>query len=173
MLCNALSMVLIFASLMSLSERVQKTCHYAIAVLLSGTLLASYIFQMFSTGEPMAFLRCALMAIAAIGPSCQELDRVRFREYQRQCATLTAIYCGSISSASCSDPGDKLRIMEEVGSLTTQVDATIEVLMQAGMSNPTLRKAAFHQFDLKWVGYVPKGVMFLFFFILVFAIFGI
>ena len=91
-----------------------------------------------------------------------ELDRVRFGAYQRQCATLTTNYCGSITSARCSNAGDKLRILEEVGSLTNQVDATIGNMMQAGMSNPTLRKAALHQIDLKWVGYVPKGVLFLF-----------
>jgi hypothetical protein len=83
--------------------------------------------------------------MAAAGTTCivREMDRVLSDLCAQGAKELRSGYEGSILLAGCTEPRDDLHIREEIGgSCIASVNQAINVLLSAGMSTPSLRRAA-------------------------------
>eukprot|EP00928_Gymnodinium_smaydae_P094581 TRINITY_DN7962_c0_g8_i1.p1 TRINITY_DN7962_c0_g8~~TRINITY_DN7962_c0_g8_i1.p1 ORF type:complete len:607 (+),score=57.46 TRINITY_DN7962_c0_g8_i1:104-1822(+) len=86
--------------------------------------------------------------------SVAEMDRVRSKHARREANQLRRGYTGSILEAACSNSSDALNILADVGSDIGQVDKTIQVLIDSGMSTRRLREAERYGVDVKQAAYV-------------------
>ena len=71
-----------------------------------------------------------------------EVDQLTRQATEASEESLQAGYSGSSCSASCSREHDALRIRQEIGMRSSLVDSTIDVLLKAGMSTASLRRAS-------------------------------
>jgi len=78
-----------------------------------------------------------------------EVDRVNREATEASEVSLEAGYSGSSCFARCSWEDDALRIWREIGARSSVVDATIGVLLRAGMSTASLRRASAAGIDVK------------------------
>ncbi|CAE7203499.1 unnamed protein product [Symbiodinium necroappetens] len=78
-----------------------------------------------------------------------EVDRVNRQATEASEMSLEAGYSGSSCFARCSWEDDALRIWREIGARSSVVDATIGVLLRAGMSTASLRRASAAGIDVK------------------------
>eukprot|EP00913_Durusdinium_trenchii_P005377 g5013.t1 len=69
-----------------------------------------------------------------------------------------AVYKGSIQFASCSEPNDLRNIWDELGDQVHEVDNAINVLISAGVSSPSLRRAAELGVKIEGAGHAEVAV---------------
>lgn len=92
-----------------------------------------------------------------------ELDRVRYLIARRQADQLQKGYTGSIRGAICSCAADEANIRAEIGSRTDEVDTTINLLVRAGLSTPSLRAAQRLGVEMAGAGFSEYAFAFLMF----------
>ena len=90
-----------------------------------------------------------LMGLCVLVSEVDQLDR---QSTQASEQSLQAGYQGSCCKASCSREDDAARIWQEIGSRSSAVDSTIAVLLKAGMSTASLRRASAAGVDVKNAG---------------------
>lgn len=92
-----------------------------------------------------------------------EVDRRRYIDSRCAARLLENGYTGSIQHARCSSDEDERNIREEIGNNSEAVDCTINVLMDAGMSTPSLRSAHERGADMADAGFIEYAfVVFMF-----------
>ncbi|CAE7247571.1 unnamed protein product [Symbiodinium necroappetens] len=86
-----------------------------------------------------------------------EVDRIIGQSQIDEAKQLSHGYQGSIEDATCSEAADTMRIFQEIGERTGDVDYAIHVLLGAGMSTPTLRTVARAGVDISGAGYTEMA----------------
>eukprot|EP00929_Paragymnodinium_shiwhaense_P029285 TRINITY_DN16814_c0_g1_i4.p1 TRINITY_DN16814_c0_g1~~TRINITY_DN16814_c0_g1_i4.p1 ORF type:complete len:509 (-),score=52.05 TRINITY_DN16814_c0_g1_i4:778-2304(-) len=107
---------------------------------------------------------------AAVVFPIAESDRMRLGEFHRSIFQLTRDF-KDVREASCSNEKDKQSIHKVIGDTWPDVQITVQILIEAGMSTPSIRKAvekdvrmrdaAFSQLApcfLTWMGWVRAAV---------------
>lgn len=89
-----------------------------------------------------------------------EYDRMRFVALRHQASQLDSDY-SSVLEASCSNLEDESNIRAEVGPRIRQVDETVRVLIQAGMSTSSLRKAHALGVNMRGAAFIEYAFPFL------------
>ncbi|CAK8989226.1 Uncharacterized protein SCF082_LOCUS1720 [Durusdinium trenchii] len=87
-----------------------------------------------------------------------ECDRVRSNQIEDEGRQLRKKYKGSIQFASCSEPNDLRNIWDELGDQVHEVDNAINVLISAGVSSPSLRRAAELGVKIEGAGHAEVAV---------------
>eukprot|EP00928_Gymnodinium_smaydae_P053178 TRINITY_DN37228_c0_g1_i1.p1 TRINITY_DN37228_c0_g1~~TRINITY_DN37228_c0_g1_i1.p1 ORF type:complete len:763 (-),score=78.68 TRINITY_DN37228_c0_g1_i1:12-2246(-) len=99
------------------------------------------------------FFMCLTLAV--------EVDRIQFALEQEESNELLLRY-DTVLNAECSKASDKASIfaaMERSGCSCNDIDENIEVLLQAGVSDKTLRKAHRHGVRVKGAGNNQRGTV--------------
>ena len=102
-----------------------------------------------STFATMGVVFWCLMGICVL---VSEVDQLNRRAIEESELSLQVGYSGSSSCAKCSREDDSVRIWREIGARSSVVDSTIAVLLRAGMSTASLRRASAAGVDVKNAG---------------------
>jgi len=89
----------------------------------------------------MSVSTAALLGMVVMYYVVAEVDRIRSHAVQAAAMQLKKGYTSSIRDATCSEARDYANIHAEIATMVEQVDAAIDVLLQAGMSSPRLTRA--------------------------------
>jgi len=120
---------------MGVSWCLNKVCHVSTSL-----LLVSYFMILARTGN-LAKEGGNSIALFVMSVT-MNLELLKKAELHRESAELRRSFKGTVKKATCTMDCDRERIMGEIGHRVDEVDATINVLIAAGLSTLNLRKAA-------------------------------
>ena len=93
--------------------------------------------------------------------ACGAMDLVICAEARFEAQELSKNFSGDVRDAQCSDEGDSRAIRAEIGDKLDDVNHTIKVLLEAGMSSPELQALSRIGIDLKHAGHINMSLTFL------------
>ena len=77
-----------------------------------------------------------------------EMDRLCSLQRKQEATFLELPQGARVQDAECGNPEDTRTIKGEIGDRWTHVEASVQVLLDSGMSTPALREVAQHEFSV-------------------------
>jgi len=140
---------ILWTALIALSQLCARQLHLSAALnVIAAALLAAWLGVMAAKGNWPQFGVTSIVVVVFL---LNEVDRTRAVCKKAQASQLKTGYAGP-ENAKASKESDKARILDDIAEHTIQVDLSINVVMDAGMSTPALRALVEHGVDVRSSG---------------------